>query len=204
MTERDRNFGKAVRLQEWANGNPPREEMSWKDGFWDQVVFVRDRLAPLIGVGLGYDEQKQIVTVISTHISKSIRLPVYQLERPDRDLQIILRNNFYNWKMSVLSETPIETDFSGLFHTTPPIEPEYTGDPLHPVYFEGFPNDFIFSYYADSDRRRWSAEIHSDEILYTTIYMIMRSLGHIKPLKWHTRESHQEELDRLSQRLNRA
>lgn len=183
-----------VPLQEWINGHPVRDEMLWKGAFGHQVMFVRDRLVSLFGTGLDYDQQKEIARVISTHRSKSIELPVYQLARPDQDLRIVLRNNFYNWKMSVLSETPIQADFDGLFHTTPPIDPDYTGDQLHPVYFEGFPHDLIFGYLAESDGRRWSAEIPTDESLWTSVFLMMRSLNNVKPLVWLTRESHRKEL----------
>lgn len=195
-----RNNNKTVQLQEWFNNHRAKDEMFFKGGFDKQVVFVRDSLAPLVGVGLDYDQRKQVATVISSHTSKSIELPVYQLARPDQDFRIILRDNFHNWKMSVLSETPVQADFSGLFHTTPPVEPDYTGDSLSPVYFEGFPKDLIFGYFAESDGSRWSAEIHGDEALWTSIFLIMRSLDNIKPLTWNTRESHKKELDLARQK----
>ena len=99
--------------------------------------------------------------------------------------------------MSVISDAPIEADFSRLFHTTPPVEPDYTGDPLHPVYFEGFPRNLIYGYYGKSDKKTWSAEIHGREALWTSIYLIMASLGDLKPLQWHTKESHQAELEKI-------
>lgn len=182
----------SIPLQEWVEGHTVHDEMLWKGAFGNQIMFVRDRLVPVFGAGLSYEQQQAVATVISTHYSKSIKLPVYQLTRPD--LAIVLRNNFDNWKMSVLSETPIQPVFAGLFYTTPPVEPEYTGNPLSSVYFEGFPKDLIFPYYSQSDGRRWSAEIPVNEALWTSVFLIMRSLGHVKPLEWHTRESHHREL----------
>ena len=144
-------------LQEWMNAQMVGDDMLWKGAWGRQLSFARDSLASLVGVGLKYEERKKIATVISEHRSKSIMLPVYCLTREDLGLKLILRDNFYNWKLSVISEVPIEADFAGLFQTSPPVEPEYTGDPLHPVYFEGFPNDLIFSYYDKSDKKKWSA-----------------------------------------------
>lgn len=183
-----------VPLPQWIEGNPVKDEMLWKGAAGHQIMFVRDSIVPVFGAGLGYDQMKDAVSVISTHRSKSIELPVFQLERPDRDLRVVLRNNFYNWKVSILSDTPIQADFDGLFHTTPPVEPDYTGDPLHPVYFEGFPQDLIFPYYSQTDGRRWSAEIQTDEALWTSMFLMMRALGDVKPLAWHTRESYRREL----------
>lgn len=184
-------------LQKWISEQLIKDEMLWKGAWGRQVEFVRDSLAPLVGSGLEYEvyEAMNIANVISTHRSKSIVLPVYELSRPDLGIRFILRNNFYNWKLSVLSRSTIEVNFDGLFHTTPPIEPDYTGNPLSHVYFEGFPNDLIFSYYATSDKKRFSAELSSgDEAMWTTIFLIMKDLGAIKPMKWHTKASHRAEL----------
>lgn len=184
-------------LMDWVAESNVSDEMFWKEAAGQQVLFVRDKLAPLFGSGLEYRELNQVVRVISTHQSKSIELPVYQLERPDRDIRIILRNNFYNWKMTVLSSKPIDVDFDGLFHTTPPTDPEYTGNPLNPVYFEGFPQELIFPYYSETDGARWSAEIQTDEELWASMFLIMRALGIAGPLTWNKRESHRRELGLL-------
>jgi hypothetical protein len=178
-------------LQEWFNRqreNTP-DEMIWKEASGRQIMFARDSLAALVGCGLGYDATKRLVTVISEHTSKSVRLPVYQFTREDIGLRLVARNNFYNWKLSVISERRVEADFAGLFHTTPPIDPSYTGDPLASVYFEGFPRELIFGYYEASDKRKWSAEICGGECaMWTTLYLIMRSLGAVKPMQWSTRK----------------
>jgi len=179
----------------------------------EQVHFIRDTIASLFWAGIHYDDIpnsmppredcKEVATVISEHRSKSVRLPVYSLTRQDIGLQLTLRYNYYNWKLSVLSSVPVEADFSGLFYTTPPIEPEYTGDSLSDVYFEGFPYERIFGYYCN-DKCKFSAEIYSNEALYTTVFLMMRSLGAIKPRIWHTEESHRIELEESRKRRERA
>ena len=174
-------------LQEWMSAHPVRDEMFWQEPAGQQMMFVRDRIAGLVGYGLEHEQRKLVPTVISTHRSKSIELPVYELCRPDRNLRIILRENFFNWKMSVINDYPVVVDFDGLFHTTPPTDPDYTGNELHPVYFEGFPEDLIFGYYESSDKCRFSAAISGDHALWTSIFLIMRSLGVVQPFKWQTR-----------------
>lgn len=159
------------KLQEWVNEQLVGDEMIWKGAFGSQISFVR-RLTGLMATGLSYKAMDDITHVIATHRSKSITLPVYELSRPDLGLRLILRDNFHNWKLSVISERPIDADFSGLFHTTPPVEPAYTGEPLSSVYFEGFPGDLIFGYYNDQQggtRQKWSAEIYGDHSLYTVV-----------------------------------
>jgi hypothetical protein len=167
--------------------------MLWKGGWGRQIMFVRDDLCGLVSWGRRGPRIR--AHVISTHTSKSIALPVYRLARPDLGLELYLRDNFYNWKLSVVSTQPIVADFSGLFHTTPPIDPKYTGDPLHSVYFEGFPKELVFGYYEPSDKRRWSAEIHGDQALWATLFLLMRSVGAVQPSRWNTPETHKAEME---------
>ena len=181
------------KLQKWISAQVVDDKMRWKGPFGEQMAFIRDQIVPLMGAGLIYYEKQEIADVISTHTSKSIVLPVVEVTRKDLGLRFTMRENFYNWKLSVLSEKPIEADFTGLFHTTPPIDKDYTGDPLAGVYFEGFPKDRIFRYYSE-DKRKFSAEIWGDQPMWTAVLLIMRSVGAIKPLAWNTSETHKKEM----------
>lgn len=188
-------------LQSWANANEPGKEMFYAQGFWNQVMFLRDDVAGVLSSGLGAYSKIE-GRVISQHRSKSVNLPVVAFVRPDLELRIVLRNNFYNWKMSVSSKAPIEADFTGLFIESPPLEPDYTGDNLSHVYFEGFPREEIFGY-RKSDSLKWSAEIHSNFDLMTTLFLIMRGLKQVKPLVYTTRATHKIQLDEESKRLDK-
>jgi hypothetical protein len=185
-------------LQAWFVANKPAENLIYGKGLATQVMFVRDELQQLVGQDLKFTafQKMYIARVISTHTSKSVKLPVYLLQRPDLGLHLILRDNYHDWKLSVISDNPISEDFSGLFHTTPPIEPEYTGNELAPCYFDGFPEGTTFGYYESGDKRQWSAMLGSDYAVYMTVFLIMRALGVVKPKVWHTRKSHAEELAR--------
>jgi hypothetical protein len=177
-----------VPLRDWMSRYHP----DWK---LNQAIFVRDRIAPLVGAGLDYEDWREPVRVVGEHCSKSVHLPVYEIERPEVGIRITLRNNFHDWKISVLSARPVgqEADFSSLFHTTPPVAPDYTGDELHSAYFEGFPRDRIFGYYS-ADPARFSACVGHDFELWAVVRAVMRGIGVIKPLTWHTAESHAKEL----------
>jgi len=193
-------------LQEWFNAQRAEtpDEMYYKEASGSQVMFVRDQLSYLVASGLVYEEARDICRVISTHTSKSVKLPVYQLSRPDLGLRLILRGNFHDWKLSVISEKPITADFAGLFHTTPPVEPDYTGNELAGVYFEGFPRELVFGYYEASDKLRWSAAIGGQFALWTTVFLIMRASGALGPKEWTTRATHQAQLDEDSRRNKAA
>jgi len=175
-----------------------------------QVYFVRDVLAPLVmhnGGSIPFKQREMVelvssehgpyevarsARVVSEHTSKSVRLPVYAFARPDIGLNIIMRNNFHGWKISVLSQHAICDDaLSRLFITKPPPEPEYTGDDLRPVYFEGFDPDWCFGYQANN-QCRWSAAIHGDYQLWATLFLIMNSLDTLPMNEYMTQKRHKE------------
>ncbi len=184
-----------MQLQKWINEQTVSDDMLWKGAFGHQVAFIRDNIARFVTSEFRIDDAEKLVTVVSTHRSKSITLPVVEINNPNIGLTLILRNNFSNWKLSVISAEPIVAPFEYMFHTTPPVEPDYTGDPLHPVYFEGFPRDLIFSYYSKNNRK-FSAEIHGDEMLFMTVFEILKSLGKLQPMKWLTRVEHKAQMDK--------
>lgn len=183
-------------LSHWIRDLAIKDEMLWKSSAADQVAMFRDVISRLVGVGTGerYEELPPGAFVIATHRSKSIDLPVVSFERPDIGLRFVVRDNFYNFKLSVISECPINCDaFQFLFKTQPPREPDYTGGHLDSCYFEGFPGDLIFGYYG-ANRARWSAEIHGQNALWTTIFLCMQASGALRPLVYRTREEHLAEL----------
>jgi len=182
-----------ITLRDWISEQLVHDEMLWKGAYNLQMLFLRDHVQFLIGTGLPLKEATTLAMVISTHRSKSIDLPVVRLDRPDIGLSFVMRNNFYDWKLTVLSTRPIEADLAGLFFTEPPSEPEYTGDGLHPVYFEGFPRELVRGYWSQN-KCEWSASIGGDRAFWTTLYLCMRSLGAIPDRRYHTRESHRLEL----------
>jgi len=194
-----------VPLSHWVKENYTDREESMKELIYfpagkDQVSFVLNDFASLFHQDNDFfqraaPEHACPVGVIATHRSKSVVLPVYRLERKDIGLRIYLRDNHYNWKMSVDSVGPVDGDFTGLFQTAPPPDPGYGGDELNSVYFEGFPERLVFPYYGSSDGRRWSACLYGKRSLWTVLFLIMRSLGVIGRMEANTKESHRRSLD---------
>ncbi len=149
-------------LQEWANENLPAENLIWKDGYWDQIIFVRDKIPQL--VFSNYDEaQEHRTTVISTHTSKSIQLPVYRLKLTN-GITFTMRHNFHDWKISVNSPNNIEIDFLGLF------DPEDTRNILG-VFCEGFPDKTVFGCYADN-KCKFTIELFSQYEVFTFFWIL--------------------------------
>lgn len=142
----------SMQLQEWANTHQPAENLIYKDGYWKQIIFVRDKIAGLLATT--YEEYKAIqanMKVVSMHTSKSVRLPVFRVELAD-DTTFTMRYNFYDWKVSVNSPHDVEADFMGLF------------DPnrrINSVYCEGFPEELVYGPYTEN-KRQFTIELPAD------------------------------------------
>lgn len=180
MENRDKIKVKGIPLFYWIKNNNIQEDTKFKDSYFQQISFMNNEISKFFH----YNNDNNIF-VIGDYMQESIKLPIYLCDA--NDIKFILKNNFKDWRISVISSIPIDIDFSGLFKVTPPIDPNYTGDPLHPSYFDGFPRELIFSYYEESDKTRWSAKINNNYILWTTIFIIMKYLGLIVPAQWSKR-----------------
>ncbi|HSX00728.1 MAG TPA: hypothetical protein VLF67_00670 [Candidatus Saccharimonas sp.] len=136
-------------VKEWARANQPSNELFWAKGYWEQISFI-SQVVPRI-LTTDHSDRESIrsgITVISTHLSKSVRLPVFRLVLPDGTI-VILRYNFYDWKVSVSSPRDIEANFMGLFNPNEQIDP---------VYCEGFPEELVYGPHA-LNRRQFTFEL---------------------------------------------
>lgn len=152
-----------VDITKWIRVNEPSSTLLYRDGLGKQVVFVRDVLTDIFFDS--YEEYKaNPVKAISHHFSKSVKLPVFELDVSKLGLKIILRYNFYDWKVSIISQTPIDFEFEGLF------------DPNEEARFcEGFPKEYILGPYS-ANNMTFTAEISNQYRLYTFLYLINRQL----------------------------
>lgn len=155
-----------------------------------QLEFVRDTLGPLLWADKKYEERpneppprsecKESAWVIGEHRSKSVPLPVYSLERPDLGLQFVLRDNYYNWNVSVISEKPVTSDLRGFqldFSDDDKGRDKHRtfspGDYWGYCFFEGFPDALRFGPHS-LDPRKFSLTIGSDHRIYTFLFLILR------------------------------
>lgn len=153
-------------LQEWAVENEPSKNMIFYQGYWEQILFVRDIIPRVILSNLSFEEARNCLKVISTHTSKSIKLPVYEITIPEHNITIILRYNFYDWKISVVSEKDIELDFMSLFDEEEEI--------AH-LYCEGFPRELVFSSYSHN-KKQFTFEVRGKYKLHTFLWLLKHYL----------------------------
>lgn len=156
----------------------------------EQIMFVRDRLVrafsdtwanrPYQGDNpyAETDAQRKArlsnFVVIGTHRSKGCELPVYYLKFGDNvsqaPLEIVMRNNFHNWNVSVRSSVPLQGSFK-----------ELISDSTSYCFFEGFPSRFKFNAYSDTNNRDFSFHLNNNEELWTFFWLMFHKEMADKP-----------------------
>ena len=160
-------------LQHWFMSHRPDEKYFACKAAENQIMFVRDTLMQLVSIGLNYDHRVEPY-VISTHTSKSVLLPVYEFHREDLGVRITLRDNFFNWMVSVESKHDVDIDTTELCNMYAEI---------NPVYCEGFPRDRVFTSYAKRkvfERAvergcKFTVELSNNYAVYAFLLLVMRS-----------------------------
>jgi hypothetical protein len=157
-----------VDLLTWCRVNEPEDKMLWKPGYWEQVVFIRDTVNPMFYST--YEEYKDNpVMVINTHRSKSITLPVYEINLKQYGLKLIIRYNFYDWKVSVISDIAIDADFMGLFKEN---------ENINSLYCEGFKDEQVFQSFKEN-KKQFTVEIRGRYELFTFMFLLNNFLKNI-------------------------
>ena len=150
-----------IDLLTWCRVNEPNDDMIYKKGYWNQIVFIRDTIMNM--VCKDYEEYvNNPVLVINTHKSKSIVLPVYQINLFDSKIKIVLRYNFYDWKISIDSDIDINVDFMGLFKSD---------EKINSVYCEGFKKEQVYDSYSNN-KKQFTFEISDIYELYTFMFLL--------------------------------
>ena len=162
-----------------------------------QLHFVRDFLCGMLWADIPYDKrEKETVRdtcnvtafVIGEHSSKSVNLPVYSLERPDLGLQIVMRDNYHDWNISVMSEKLIpaevlkgfQLDFSESDKKRFEKEPWRPGQSWDYLYFQGFPQEVQFGPYVQNPHK-FSICIGGEYSVYTFVWLILREIRGVGP-----------------------
>jgi len=150
-----------VDVTAWMRVNEPDEKLIYAKGLGDQVRFVRDTVCQMLIAN--YEEWRDNPPqVISTHYSKSVKLPVFQINLEKYGIEMVLRYNFYDWKISVKSDKPLDFDYMGLFNPREKILAHYC---------EGFPKDKVYGSYEQS-HFQFTIEIVSSYDLYTFFFLL--------------------------------
>lgn len=160
-------------LTKWWIANEPDEKYIYAKAAGNQLCFFRDTLIRGILSRKNYYEQPSgvEVNVIGTHMSKGIVLPVVEIIWR-RKCRFVLRDNFYDYKLTVECQDPIVgLEISDLCKTT---------EEINSIYCEGFrPQDVHPSY--SRDQSYFTLEVYSHYALFTIMFLIHRKLLQMYP-----------------------
>lgn len=167
-------LGVDIDITTWIRLYDADKKYIYADDQGKQVCFVRDRIAPLFYKdNISYEEWENnhdnTVKVISSHRSKSVPLPVYNMKFDELGIEITMRNNFYNWMITIESIHELNINFMNLFDKAKKI---------NPIYCEGMDTiGKVFGSFEDS-KNKFTVEIQDDYNTYVFMYLLA---NHIKP-----------------------
>ncbi len=119
--------------------------------------------------------------VVSTHHSKSCLLPVYYLKMRN-GVKVIMRNNFYDWKVSV--EIPVE-------YENPRVDllpedclsysmVEEKNKKIPWCYLEGFKEEWSYdAYIPEEPSKKFTIEVPDNERLYVVLHALKHAYADI-------------------------
>lgn len=160
-------------LRIWLDKNPLDANLIFGKQRGDQCIFVMNDLMNnlFLNIASDYDfehksfeenakiQEEFVPSVVGEHYSKSVILPVMEMDLSKIGLKIVLRCNFYNWCISVESENEIDCDFMGLIT-------DESGC------FEGFPRDRIYEGYSKTNNKNFSLTLRGRYDVYTFMYIL--------------------------------
>ena len=163
------------KINDWRMKNIPADNLIYKDGLKDQCLFVINTMNDLflnietdLDTVHDFDKKREIINnftpyVIGTHMSKSVLLPVMEINLSKLGVKIILRYNFYDWCISIESEKEINCDFMGLITDTK-------------GYYEGFPSDRIYEKYSETNNKKFSLCLSDKYDVYVFMFLLRNFL----------------------------
>lgn len=139
---------KGIPLNQWLEKNEPEEGLIWRGGPKEQAELIVEHILPLLFPMDTEEYRLSHVSVVGSHRSKSVDLPVFAItvEFPVK-VTFYFRGNFHDWAVSVNSEASlgIIPPISGLFD---PSQKRYAG------YCEGMKElGLVFDSYDKSHRQ---------------------------------------------------
>ena len=157
------NMSKFIRLQSWFIDKlyKIKDEMLYKKSFKNQVLFVRDTIYNLLNKNI------KCIDVISEHTSKSIKLPVYKILLNDKT-EIIMRNNFYDWKFSIKTKNELNIPAS--------LISDGYDEKISNCYCEGFDNSWVYDCYLNN-KSNFTVELNDNYNVYTFLFLIQQQLN---------------------------
>lgn len=148
-------FPNRINYEQWLKDNQPQPGMMWNEARLGQINDIRVLLEETLAA------VNPIISVVSTHKSKSIVLPVYLIEIQSQ--QFILRNNFYNWTLSVIRKSDIHYRLRDIIKRD---------EVISSCYCEGFDSQWTFGSY-NMDESQFTCQVDTFNTLNILMYLLV-------------------------------
>ena len=132
-----------TKIRDWIVENEPGKDMLYRETWWKNNMFIRDRLLSL------FDSEE--AEIVGTHRSKSIVCPV--IKAVYKGVEIVLQYNFYNWQIMIKS--PVELKLFNL--------DLYKADGEY-LYYQGIPEEYRFKKYSKENSKEFAIDIYGDRL----------------------------------------
>ena len=133
-----------TKIQNWFIENEPSEDMLYREEWWNNNIFIRDRLLNL------FDSEE--AEVVGTHYSKSILCPI--IKTVYKGVEIIWQYNFYDWQIMIKSPKELKLFNLKLYKAD--------GDYL---YYQEIPEEYrFFKKYSKTNNKEFAINIYGNEL----------------------------------------
>ena len=132
-----------TKIRDWIVENEPGKDMLYRETWWKNNMFIRDRLLSL------FDSEG--AEIVGTHHSKSIVCPV--IKAVYKGVEIVFQYNFYDWQIMIKS--PVELKLLNL--------DLYKADGDY-LYYQGIPEEYRFKKYSKENSKEFAISIYGDKL----------------------------------------
>lgn len=161
-----------TKFQQWLINHKPKDEMFWKDAFWNTYVFWRDRILPMFTDEFykkhwDYDKVNEEIDknsdIVGEHWSKSILNPVMKIVY--KGAIIVFCYNFYDYEVAVISDKPIELPMKLLFTSSDTS-----------FFYYGFPDEYMVKERYEDNKCKFIVRVNDHYSFYTFMYLLQRQI----------------------------
>ena len=154
-------------LLHWQRTNDLDDNLIYKKAAENQEIFMRD--------DVGHNLLKSHVFVISTHMSKSCRLPVYYIKMMN-GIKVIMRGNFYDWKLSI--DSPVDLPANCIPNN---CVSDGIKNKISDCYCEGFKNNWVFDKYnPENPGKQFTIECPDKLRMYVVLHSLNSCIPNIE------------------------
>ena len=163
---------KKLDFQKWLTAHNPKDEMLWKESYWETYIFWRDKILPMFSdefykKNYKIDNDNIMVSNFYNWIKNTLT-PMFSNNLCiiiDFIIIIVFKYNYYDYEIAVISNKPINIFMKNLF-----ISKEAS------FFYQGFPNEYRIKERYEDNKCRFIASINNHYQFYTFMYLLQREI----------------------------